>query len=269
MRKSVKHFMKMLLWLPISLLLLPGCSQIAVLNPAGPVARSEMKLIIWSFVLMAFVVLVVLVLYVYILIKYRARPGNEDYEPEQDGNKTLEIIWTVIPIIIVILLAIPTVKTIYSLVQPPEQSQANPVTINVTSVNWKWIFQYPDEKVETVNYVVIPTNRPVEFRLSAVGPMNSFWVPELGGQEFSMPGHELKLWLQADKVGDFLGRSANFSGQGFTHMTFHVLSKNQSDYDKWVQEVKQTAPPLTKDKYKELMEPGLVPKMTFSSYDLP
>jgi len=250
------------------LLLLTGCGQtIQVLHPQGPVARQEYHLILYSFGVMAIVVLIVFVLFAFMLVKYRARPGNENITPpEIEGNTKLEMIWTVIPILIVVALAIPTVRTTFALEKPPvTKSYTKPIVIDVTSADWKWIFSYPEQGIETVNYVDIPAGVPIQFELTAIGPMNSFWVPELGGQEYSMPGMSSGLWLEADHSGDYLGRSANFSGAGFAHMTFHVISKPQADFNAWVSHVKQTAPKLTSVDYEKLLKPGLTSRETYSS----
>ena len=116
-----------------------------------------------------------------------------DYEPpEQHGNTLLEIIWTLVPVIIVIALSIPTVKVTYSEEVPKESKHIKPVEIYVTSANWKWLFSYPEEKIETVNYLNIPAGVPIQFKLT-VGPMNAFWVPELGGMKYTMDGMIMDL----------------------------------------------------------------------------
>lgn len=249
-------------------LLLSGCSSLktGVLNPQGPVAKEQYDLIMWSVVLMSIVFIAVIVLFVYMLVKYRAKSSNEDYvEPEEKENKWLEVIWTTIPVVIIIALAIPTVKSTFKLEKSPSPNQ-KPITIQVTSADWKWIFKYPEQGIETVNYVKIPANVPIRFELNAVGPMNSFWVPELGGQEYTMPGMTMYLWLEADNPGTYIGRSANFSGKDFTHMQFNVHSVAQSDFDAWVTKVKKTAPKQTEAMFKELLKPGLVKEQTYSSY---
>ena len=249
----------------LSTLMLSGCGKIVVLNPQGPVATEELHLITWSFGLMMIVVVAVFALFAFMLIKYRAKKGNKsDYQPEQEGNRLLETVWTVVPILIIIALIIPTIKTTYALVKPP--STGTPVVIKAVSANWKWMFQYPGQGIETVNYVVIPDNRPIEFQLDAIGPMNSLWIPALGGQEYSMPGMLMRLWLQGDHPGTYVGRSANFSGRGFVHMVFNVIAKSPSDYATWVQKVKTTAPAMTMADYQKLTAQSVVSTMTFSHY---
>ena len=175
---------------------------------------------------MSLIIAIVFILFTVILIRYREKPENMDYEPpEQHGNTLLEIIWTLVPVIIVIALSIPTVKATYASEEVPKESKhIKPVEIYVTSANWKWLFSYPEEKIETVNYLNIPAGVPIQFKLTSVGPMNAFWVPELGGMKYTMDGMIMDLYLQADKPGSYLGRSAN-SGEGFTHMEFEVEAK--------------------------------------------
>jgi cytochrome aa3-600 menaquinol oxidase subunit 2 len=266
-----KAFWKLVSLLPLSFILfLGGCQNLAVLNPQGPVAKTQSDLIIWSFALMLAVVAVVFTLFTIIVIRYREKPDNMDYEPpDQHGSTLLEIIWTAVPVLIVIALSVPTVKATYALEKPPEASKdIKPIEIYVTSANWKWIFSYPEENIETVNYVNIPAGVPIQFKLTSVGPMSSFWVPELGGQKYTMNGMIMDLYLQADNPGEYLGRNANFSGEGFTDMEFQVVSQTKADYEEWVQEVQETAPNLSEDKYNEIIEPGVVGRMTFSSNHL-
>lgn len=265
-----KRIWKLASLLPLSLLLfLGGCEKIAVLNPQGPVAKTQYDLIIWSLILMSVIIVVVFVLFTIILIRYREKPENMDYEPPDiHGNTLLEVIWTIFPVIIVIALSIPTVKATYATEKPPEQTKdIKPVEIYVTSANWKWLFSYPEEGIETVNYLNVPAGVPIQFKLTSVGPMNAFWVPELGGMKYTMDGMIMDLFLQADKPGSYTGRSANFSGEGFTDMEFELEAKTKEEYDKWVKEAKG-APPLSEKKYKEIVQPGVVGRMTYSNTHL-
>ena len=267
---SAMNKKRLLRWMPLTglfLFLLTGCSmQTGILNPQGPVAQKQYDLILWSVILMMVIFVAVSILFVYMIVKYRAKPENEGYEPPDiEGSRKLEVVWTLIPVVIVALLAIPTVKTTFDLETSPSPHK-EPMVIEVTSADWKWIFKYPEQGIATVNHLKIPAGVPVKFQLNAVGPMNSFWIPELGGQEYTMPDMEMVLWLEADRPGKYQGRSANFSGEGFTHMTFDVESVQASDFDQWVQSVKKSAPAMTETEYQQLLEPGLVEEKTYSSF---
>ena len=247
--------------------LLSGCgSQYVVLNPAGPVGRTEMHLIILSAILVAIVIVPVIILLAIIVYRYRDKPNNTaPYQPNWTHSRTLEVIWWGIPIIIIGVLGTLTAKTTFALQKPPENN-VQPITIDVTSLDWKWLFQYPGQNIATVNYCNIPDGVPVQFVLTADAPMNSFWVPQLGGQEYTMPGMAMRLWLQADKTGSYQGYGANFSGSGFVHMTFKVNSISLADFDKWVNSVKTSDPKLTETGFQTLVKPGIVGTLSYSSY---
>lgn len=251
----------------MSAFLLTGCGpQYMVLDPAGPVGREEMHLIVMSTVLTLIVIIPVLLLLVFIVWRYRDKPGRKaKYTPEWSESRTLEIIWWGIPIVIVCVLGFYTGKTTFALVHPPENN-VKPITVQVTSLDWKWLFQYPGQKVATVNYCEIPTGVPVDFVLTSDAPMNSFWVPQLGGQEYTMPGMAMRLWLQADQPGTYYGHGANFTGKGFAHMGFNVIAAPQSQFDAWVNQVKSSSPALTKAGYDELKKQSVMGTASYSSF---
>lgn len=185
------------------------------------------------------------------------------------GSRKLEFFWTLIPVIIVIALAIPTVKTIYAGEKAPEvTSHKDPVVIYATSVDWKWIFSYPNESIETVNYVHIPTDRPVLFKLTSVDTMTSFWVPQLGGQKYAMTGMTMNLYLQADEEGTYKGRNANFNGEGFHEQRFNVIAQSESDYKAWAKKTKAESPEITQDIYDRLLIPEGSKEKSFSGTHL-
>ena len=250
--------------------LLSGCdrSKFIVLDPRGPVGKQEYNLIILSVILCAIIIIPVIGIFTYIVLKYRDKPNNKaPYQPEWDDNKFLEIIWWGIPIIIVAILGVFTAKTTMNLTKPPVKD-VDPIVVQVTSLDWKWMFTYPDKKIATVNYAEIPAGVPVQFILTSDAPMNSFWVPQLGGQEYTMPGMSMGLWLQADKVGEYFGSGANFTGKGFAHMQFRVKAVKQEEFNKWAKQVQKDSPVLTKAGYKKLSKPSLEKELSFSSYPI-
>ncbi|MBY7144630.1 cytochrome aa3 quinol oxidase subunit II [Virgibacillus sp. NKC19-3] len=253
-------------------LFLSGCDQLAVLDPKGPVAANQRDLILYSLIFMTGIIVVVFSLFAFMLYKYRDSNPNrkeEDYKPSLHGNMKIEIVWTVIPILIVTALSIPTVSTIFDLEEPPESSaEEEPLVIYATSADWKWFFSYPEEGIETVNYLNIPTDRAIEFRLSSADSMASFWIPKLGGQKYNMAGMENTLYLQADETGVFQGRNANFTGEGFTGQTFDVHAQEEEAFNDWVEATQDEAPELTQQTYDDLLKPGLLDEMEFSSTHL-
>ncbi|MBT2614184.1 MULTISPECIES: cytochrome aa3 quinol oxidase subunit II [unclassified Bacillus (in: firmicutes)] len=250
---------------------LTGCDNpLMVLDPKGPVAATQADVIMISIWTMAFVVLVVMVLYIFMIMKYRASKQRDDYEPPHiEGSKVLEIIWVAIPIIIVAFLSVVTVKTTNEVEATPKgYGDQEPLVIYASSSNWKWHFSYPEEDIETVNYLFIPTNRPIEFKLYSFGPISSFWIPQLGGQKYAMSDMVNTLHLAADVPGEYMGRNSNFSGSGFAQQTFNVNAMSAKDYDKWVDEIKATAKPITEEKFNELLKPGHVGQSTYTGTHL-
>ena len=203
-------------------------------------------------------------------MKYRASKQRDDYEPPHiEGSKVLEIIWVAIPIIIVAFLSVVTVKTTNEVEATPKgYGDQEPLVIYASSSNWKWHFSYPEEDIETVNYLFIPTNRPIEFKLYSFGPISSFWIPQLGGQKYAMSDMVNTLHLAADVPGEYMGRNSNFSGSGFAQQTFNVNALSAEEYDKWVDEIKATAKPITEEKFNELLKPGHVGQSTYTGTHL-
>jgi cytochrome aa3 quinol oxidase subunit 2 (EC 1.10.3.-) len=252
----------------VPLLFASGCDMV-VFQPKGPQAEKITDLIQWSLIWIGLIVLVVIGLFIFVIWKYRASRNPENYNPEEHGNKWIEIIWTAIPIIIVILLIIPTKKVLYDLEEIPEgYEDKSPLVIHVTSADWKWIFSYPDQNIETVNYVNIPVNRPVLFKLTSAGTMQSFWIPSLTGQKYTMAKMETELYVVADHEGTYYGRNTNFNGQNYAAMEFEVLVQSEKDFEKWVDEVQDRAPKLTQEQYEKILQPSVLGRMSFSNTHL-
>lgn len=247
-------------------LLATGCgNQYVVLHPVGPVGQGELNLMELSSLAMAIVIAAVLVVFFVAVWRFRDRPGNKaPYMPNWHGHRTLEVLWFVIPVLILTIIAIPTVGLTYGLSHVPKAK--DPVVIDVTSLQWKWLFQYPGQHIATVNYVEIPTGVPVLFELTADSPMNTFWVPRLGGMEYTMPGRVLPLWLQADKSGVYWGHSGQFSGRQFEKMFFNVKAVPMATFKAWAQHVHRTARPLTLAGYRQLLAFNTVGYETFGRY---
>ncbi|MCY9547460.1 cytochrome aa3 quinol oxidase subunit II [Lysinibacillus xylanilyticus] len=253
-----------------ALAVLSGCEPLTIFDPKGPNAKTLSDTIILSIITMAFILLVVYTLLAFMLTKYRASKTPTDYEPpHEEGSHLLEIIWTVIPIIIVAFLAVVTVRSTSTVeAQPAGYDNKEPLVIYASSSNWKWHFSYPEQGIETVNYVNIPTDRPIEFKLYSFGPITSFWIPQLAGQKYAMSDMLTTIHLAADEVGSFMGRNSNFSGRGFAEMEFEAQTMTQKDFDKWASDVKTKEKPLTKEKFDELLKAEHVGRSSYSSTHL-
>lgn len=246
-----------------------GCTEkYMVLDPKGPIGAQQKDLMIVSTLLCLVVIVPVLILTAVIVWRYRDRKGRKAaYTPNWEHSTTLEAIWWGIPIIIIITIGIITVRYTYSL-EPskPLESEATPITIQVTNLDWKWLFQYPEQGIATVNYIQFPEDVPIRFEITSDAPMNSFWIPQLGGQMYAMSGMAMVLHLQADEQGEYMGSGANFTGRDFANMYFTAKATSQDSFEQWVKEVKGTAPVLTLDGYKKLAEQGTSPVQSFSAF---
>lgn len=249
---------------------LVGCEPLTVLDPKGPMAARQASDIMLSIGIMAVVVIVVLVILVYILVKYRASKQPYDYEPPHvEANIWVEVICIGIPILIVAYLSFVSVQSNYIVESAPTgYEDKEPLVVYASTSDWKWHFSYPEQGIETVNYLYIPTDRPLEFRLYSYGPITSFWIPQLGGQKYAMADMVTTLHLAADVPGEYVGRNANFSGKGFAENIFNVTAMSQQKFDEWVKEVYETAKPLTESTFNKLLEPGHLGQMTFTGTHL-
>jgi cytochrome o ubiquinol oxidase subunit 2 len=249
-------------------ILMTGCSdKLLVLNPKGAVGKQQLDLILISTALCLVIIVPVLILTFYIVWKFRHKPDSTTkYEPEWEHSTKLETIWWGIPIVIIAILGFVTVRYTYDL-EPskPLEHEAKPLVIQVTSLDWKWLFQYPEQGIATVNYMQFPEDVPVRFELTSDAPMNSFWIPQLGGQIYTMSGMAMKLHLIADEPGAYLGMGANFSGREFGKMQFTAKATSQEEFDTWVKQVKGSSPALTDEGYELLATPGVSDVTTYSS----
>ena len=168
--------------------ILSGCEPLMVLDPKGPQAERQASDIMLSIGIMSVIIIGVTIALFIILFKYRASKQSPDYEPPHiEGNPWVETILVGIPVLIVAYLSFVSVQSNYIVeATPAEYEDQEPLVIYASSSNWKWHFSYPEEDVETVNYLYIPADRPIEFKLYSFGPITSFWIPQLGGQKYAM-----------------------------------------------------------------------------------
>ncbi|SMF83513.1 cytochrome aa3 quinol oxidase subunit 2 [Paenibacillus uliginis N3/975] len=268
-RSKALRYMMLFVMSIMTVLATTGCAEkIIVLNPKGPIAEQQRDLMVITLLLCSIVIVPVLILTAFIIWRYRDKKGRKArYTPNWEHSTKLELIWWGIPIVIILALAVITVKATYAL-EPskPLASDKKPLTVQVTSLNWKWLFQYPEQGIATINELKIPEDVPVRFEITADSPMNSFWIPQLGGQMYAMSGMAMNLHLQADEVGHYWGSGANFTGTEFAQMYFDVEATTQEQFDQWVDDVKTGSPKLTLDGYKQLVEPSTSEVQTFSEF---
>lgn len=259
---SKKLLAALALLVPISIVvgLIVYASQqdIAVLSPSGDIARQQKDLLVFAFWLSMVIILPVFALTIFITLHYRANNKKAKHTPDWGHDKKLEAIWWGIPILIIIVLSVITWQTSHSLdPYKPLDSASQPLEVKVVAMEWKWLFLYPEQNVASVNYLKLPTNRPINFVITADAPMNSFWIPNLGGQVYAMNGMSTKLHLIANEPGEFKGRSANISGEGFADMQFDTSAVGQSDFEQWINTAKINSDYLDAGTYAELAQPSV------------
>lgn len=231
--------------------------NIPVLEPKGMIAVKQRNLLITASLLMLIVVVPTLILTLVFAWKYREGSKGEKYTPNWDHSPIAEIFWWGIPCLIIIGLSVMTWQSTHEL-NPfkPIESDKKAITIQAVALQWKWLFIYPEQGIATVNFVQFPEQTPINFEITADAPMNSFWIPALGGQIYAMPAMRTKLYLIASEVGTYRGASANISGSGFAGMAFKAHSMTDADFESWVASVKQSGQPLGSSEYDQLVAPS-------------
>jgi cytochrome o ubiquinol oxidase subunit II len=249
--------------------ILTSCHQAGVMDPQGPVAAAQWLLMINTTEIMLVVVVPVILLTLWVAWWYRASNERAGRSLNWRFEGSVEFVTWSIPALVVILLGGVTWISSHQLdPATPLPGDKKPVRIDVVSLDWKWLFIYPDQGVATLNQLVIPVATPVSFRLTSATVMNSFFVPQLGSQIYTMGGMTTRLHLQADNPGEFVGFSNNFNGAGFPDMRFMVKAVASGDFDGWVAQVRGAGRGLDDPAYAELTKPSsAVPPATFRSVD--
>ncbi len=230
---------------------------IPVLEPKGLIAQKEYNLLVTATLLMLIVVVPVFVMTFWIAWRYRASNKKAQYRPDWDHNHWLEGIWWGIPLALIAVLSVMTWTSSHELDPYRRLASDKPaVRVQVVALEWKWLFLYPDLGVASVNEVRFPAGTAVDFEITGDAPMNSFWIPQLGGQIYAMAGMTTPLHLIADGVGNYTGASANLSGEGFAGMKFTARSVTKPEFDEWVAQAQQGSGAMNREAYDILARPS-------------
>ena len=251
---------------------LTGC-HMAVMDPQGPVGIQEKDLIILAILLMLIPVVPVIFMTIWFSWRYRASNTKATYAPDFEHSNRIEaVVWAIPTLIIFALGAVTWVSTHQLDPAAPLKTAAGsvavkPIEVEVVSLDWKWLFIYPDYGVASVNEMALPAGTPVHFKLTSATVMNSFFIPQLGSQIYTMTGMETQLSLRADKPGTYEGISANYSGVGFAGMKFNALATDQAGFDAWIAKAKASAAKLDLVAYQALAQKGLGQPGYYASID--
>ena len=241
----------------IGVALLTGCTE-GVLDPQGPIAAAERQIMFNATGIMLAIVIPTILATLGVAYWFRSSNTRARYLPEFENSGRLELLIWSIPIMTVILVGGVAWVGSYDLdPRKPIASEAKPVQVQVVSLDWKWLFIYPEQGIATVNQLTVPAGTPVHFELTSSGVMNSFFVPQLGSMIYTMPGMVTQLYLRADRPGSYRGLSANFSGEGFSDMRFTVNAVGSEDFSRWVDSVRSAGPVLDAEVYSDLAKPSV------------
>lgn len=237
-------------------------------HPKGIVAKSELNLITTNILLMLIIIIPTFVFLFVVAWKYRVKNSKAKYDPEHSRGALGELVLWIVPAVVIAVMSVITWNAAHELdPYKPLKSDVKPLTIQVVAIDWKWLFIYPEHGIATLNFVQFPEQTPIHLELAAdSSPMNSFWIPQLSGQIYSMTGMVTQLHIMADSTGVYTGRAAEINGEGYADMTFVAKSTSQSDFDNWVAYVKQSPLRLTEPIYIELSKPSKNDPIALYSY---
>jgi len=233
---------------------LSGCG--GVLEPRGPVGAAEKLILIDSLAVMLVIVVPVILATLGFAWWFRAGNARAKYLPDWNFSGHLELIVWAVPTLVITFLGGIAWFGSHSLDPYRALPGPKPLEIEVVSLDWKWLFLYPSLGLATVNQLIIPAGTPLHFRLTSSGVMNSFFVPQLGSQIYTMAGMTSQVNLQADAPGLYRGLSAQFSGAGFADMAFEVRAMSPQAYNRWVAESQAAGAPLDRHGYRDLATPS-------------
>ena len=237
-------------------LLIAGCNR-GVLDPAGPVAAQEKQLLINSTAIMLAIVIPTIVATIAFAWWFRRGNSKAEYRPDWEYSGAIEMVVWSIPALTIMLLGGITWISSYDL-EPskPLTSTVKPVRVDVVSLDWKWLFIYPDQGIATVNQLVVPAGTPVNFRLTSATVWNSFFVPQFGSMIYTMPRMTTRLHLQADRQGVYDGLSSHYSGEGFSGMRFKAHVVPPQEFAAWAQGARGNGLVLDGNGYANLAKPS-------------
>jgi len=232
--------------------------NVALFNPKGMIAQEQLNLALLTVGIMLIIAIPALSLFFYTAWKYRETNTKATHDPDVKHSKMLVPVMWLLPITFAVVLASIMWPATHRLApQKSIAADAKPITIQVVSMRWKWLFIYPDQKVASVNFVQIPANTPVKFQLTADdAPMSAFWIPNLSGMLYTMTGHSNQLNIIADTPGDYPGRSGEINGSGFAGMQFTARVGSSDDFNEWLGKTRASSKILDAVEYKKLLQPS-------------
>ncbi len=233
-----------------------GCSE-GVLDPKGPISVAQRQIMFNSLGIMLAIVIPTILATLGVAYWFRSSNSRAYYQPDFEYSGRIEMLVWSIPTMTVLLVGGVAWVGSHDLDPPkPIASTVKPINVQVVSLDWKWLFIYPDQGIASVNHLTVPVATPVSFQLTSSGVMNSFFVPQLGSQIYAMAGMVSRLHLQADHLGTYPGLSAQYSGSGFADMRFAVDAVSDESFAQWVDAARSAGPTLDEQAYVDLAKPS-------------
>jgi cytochrome o ubiquinol oxidase subunit II len=236
--------------------ILGGCTE-GVLDAKGPIAAGDREILLNSLGIMLAIVIPVILATLGVAFWFRASNERARYRPDFAYSGRLEmLVWSIPAMTVFLVGGVAWVGSHDLSPRKPIASTVKPLRVQVASLDWKWLFIYPDQGVASVNRLTIPVGTPVSLELTSSGVMNSFFVPQLGSQIYTMAGMVTRLHLQADHPGTYRGFSAQFSGEGFSDMHFDAVAVPDEGFAQWVNTARSAGPELDAKTYADLAKPS-------------
>lgn len=256
MKKNKNVFFVCLFFIYI-LTFLESCSSLILFDPKGPIGQEERFVILTAMGLMMLVVIPVFLMAFWFTYKYRASNTKAKYTPNWSQSALIEFFMWGVPFVIVSILAYLAWTRTYALdPYKPIPSIEIPINVEAVSLDWKWLFIYPDYNIATVNEIAFPAKVPISFKITSETVMTSFFIPQLGSQMYAMAGMQTRLNLLADESGVYAGQNQQLSGYGFSDMHFKAKAMSKDEFQSWIQSVKQSSKNLDLTGYEELAKPN-------------
>jgi cytochrome o ubiquinol oxidase subunit 2 len=254
----------------VAALALGGCARLDVLDPAGPVGAGEAQIMLDSLAVMLAIVIPTIVATLGFAWWFRATNKRAHYLPDWEFSGRIELVVWSIPVLVVMFLGGMAWVSSHALdpsVPTPGAGGGKPLRVQVVSLDWKWLFLYPDQGVASVNRLVLPVGTPVRFELTSGSVMTAFFVPRLGSMIYTMNGMVTPLNLRADRPGSYAGEAAHFSGDGFADMTFNTDAIAPAAFAAWAAQARQTGTALDAAAYRSLSQQSAhVAPFTYRAY---
>ena len=226
-----------------------------ILDPQGPVAAADSAILIDSIAIMLAIVVPTIIAIFAFAFWFRASNTRARYLPDFAHSGRIElVVWSIPALTIILLGGVAWIGSHQLDPREPVPGTGSPVRVQVVSLDWKWLFIYPDQRVATVNSLTVPVGAPLQLDLTSSSVMNVFFVPQLASMIYTMNGMVTHLNLRADQEGSYQGLSAHFSGDGFPDMMFDVHVISPLDFPKWVEATAKSGKELTADSYKQLSQ---------------